>query len=110
MNNLYNWIILVIFVFLFGWIIISNNKYSKLENRYYELINNDTSKIDSLLKANKQSEQLIIELEDSIYVIETQLVELMHQIKSVEKETFEVSSNFTESTILLQENLKCINL
>lgn len=106
MNNLYNWIIIIIFVIVFGWSIISNNRYQSLKEDYQELLLDRDLQIDSLIKNN-------IEKEKSVKNLELQLVKLnkdldsLYNVKTeiIEKNEFQISSSISNTAVLLKKNL-----
>ena len=108
--KLFNWIILIIFVFIFGWCVIVQNRYLDLEDKYNEMINSQSNIIDSLNVVNKQSENTIVELRDSLINIEKELSIVSNKTIEVETKTCTVSSSFSESVTILNNNLKWIEL
>ena len=110
MNNFYNWIIIVIFVFLFGWVIISNRRYEKISDKYDELLKSKTELIDSLESDNSLKEERILKLEKSLVNIDLQLDSVQNSKQEVSKKKFEVSPTLSESVELLKKNLQCVDL
>lgn len=111
MNNILNWIVIITFVFLFGYVIISNRKYDNLQNEYEQLRRENTSQYDSLLNLQKERESKIKILENNIIILENDLDSLEQIKRNIENsKKFEVSSTFSEGVVLLKNNLKCENL
>lgn len=106
----YNWIVIIVFVILFGWCVIINNQYDSLKVDYEQLKNNKEQIIDSLNKENYKTRQTIKVLEDSLKVIDVQLSGNSNKIKSIKKEEFVVSVSLSESAKLLKKNLSCTKL
>lgn len=86
------------------------NRYLDLEDKYNEMINSQSNIIDSLNVVNKQSENTIVELRDSLINIEKELSIISNKTIEVETKTFTVSSSFSESVTILNNNLKWIEL
>ena len=103
--KLYNWIVIIVFVILFGWCIIINNQYDALKLDYEQLKDNSEQIVDSLHKENYKTKQTIKVLEDSLKVIDVQLSNNSNKIEDIKKEEFVVSSSLSESTDLLKKNL-----
>ena len=108
--KLYNWIVIIVFVILFGWCIIINNQYDALKLDYEQLKDNSEQIVDSLHKENDKTKQTIKVLEDSLKVIDVQLSSNSDKIEDIKKEEFVVSSSLSESTDLLKKNLSCTRL
>ena len=108
--KLYNWIIIIGFVILFGWCVIINNQYDSLKVDYEQLKNSKEQIIDSLNKENHKTKQTIKVLEDSLKVIDVQLSDNSNKIESIKKEEFVVSVSLSESANLLKKNLSCTKL
>ena len=109
--NLHNWIIIVIFVVIFGYGIWFNQKYQRLEQQYKELLLKDVSVIDSLIQNNIEKELIIKDLEDEVVL-------LNHNIDSLQKtkldlyqnkDKFTISQSLSESVLLLKKNLHEMN-
>lgn len=107
---MYDWIVIIVFVILFGWCIISNSRYDSLQKDYDDLKYNREIIVDSLNREKIKTNKIIISLEDSIKTINQKLSNTSNKIESVEKEKFIISSNFSKSTLLLKENLECTSL
>ena len=108
--RVYDWIVIIGFVILFGWCIIVNNKYSTLQEDYNILKNDKEYIIDSLNKENAETKEIIKSLEDTLDKVNSKIEEESSKIEIVEKEEFTISNSFSESTILLKENLLCTDL
>lgn len=109
--NLHNWIIIVIFVVIFGYCVICNQKYQRLEQQYKELLLKDVSVIDSLIQNNIEKESIIKDLKDEVVL-------LNHNIDSLQKikldlyqnkDKFTISQSLSESVLLLKKNLYEMN-
>ena len=108
--RVYDWIVIIGFVILFGWCVIVNNKYSTLQEDYDILKNDKEYIIDSLNRENAETKEIIKSLEDTLDKVNSKLENSSNKIEGIEKEEFTISNNFTESTILLKENLLCTDL
>lgn len=108
--RVYDWIVIIGFVILFGWCVIVNNKYSTLQENYNILKNDKEYIIDSLNKENAETKEIIKSLEDTLDKVNSKIEEESSKIEIVEKEEFTISNSFSESTILLKENLLCTDL
>lgn len=108
--KLYNWIIIIVFVILFGWCIIINNQYDALKLDYEQLKDNSEQIVDSLHKENDKAKQTIKVLGDSLKVIDVQLSSNADKIEDIKKEEFAVSISLSESANLLKKNLSCTKL
>ena len=108
--KLYNWIVIIGFVVLFGWCVIINNQHDSLKVDYEQLKNNKEQIINSLNKENHEIKQTIKVLEDSLKVIDVQLSNNSSKIESIKKEEFVVSVSLSESANLLKKNLSCTKL
>lgn len=108
--KVWDWIVIIGFVILFGWCVIVNNKYSTLQEDYNTLKVDKENVIDSLNKENNRISSEVLSLEDSICKINNVLETNSNKIESIKKEEFTVSSSFSKSTKLLKENLACIDL
>ena len=108
--RVYDWIIIIGFIILFGWCVIVNNKYTTLQEDYNILKLDKENVIDSLNKENVRIGEEVIVLSDSIANINLKLQTNSNRIEFVEKDEFTISNSFSESTILLKENLACTDL
>lgn len=85
-------------------------KYNKLEIDYNLLKIEEELVIDSLNKENLKYKSCIIQLKDSLNFIENKIINNSQKIDSIKKDEFIISSSFSESSILLKENLLCTDL
>lgn len=113
MKNLYNWIIIVIFVFILGQCVITQKRYDTLEQNYNELLFEKSNIIDSLEKDNLKRLESIEYLEHEVIVLNNHidsLNNLKQEIKKSKNE-FTISTNISEGCTLLKKNLneKTIN-
>ena len=77
----------------------------------YNILKNDKEYIiDSLNKENAETKEIIKSLEDTLDKVNSKIEEESSKIEIVEKEEFTISNSFSESTILLKENLLCTDL
>lgn len=90
---------------MFWWCIHTNNSYSKLKQDYELLKCNKTLVIDSLCKENVIIRETLCIYEDSLHTLNEKLLNKKDQILEIKKDTFVVSESFSESTILLKQNL-----
>lgn len=104
----YNWIVIIVFVFLFGWCVIVNNKYNTLQQDYNTLKEDKECIIDSLEKENMKIQDSIKILEDTLEITNAKLSQISSKIEYVEKEEFVILTTFSESSNLLKKNL-CAN-
>lgn len=108
--RIYDWIVIIGFVILFGWCVIVNNKYSTLQEDYNILKVDKENVIDSLNKENNRINSEVLSLEDSICKINDMLEISSNKIESIKKEEFTVSTSFSKSAKLLKDNLTCTDL
>ena len=108
--RVYDWIVIIVFVVLFGWTIIVNNKYLNLQDDYNSLKNNKEQIIDSLNNENTKTKKIIQSLEDEIVMINLELEKKENKVETIKKEKFTISPSFSKSTNLLKENLACTDL
>jgi len=108
--KVYDWIVIIGFIILFGWCIIVNNKYSTLQEDYNILKNDKEYIIDSINRENIKIKEIVKSLEDTLSKVNSELEKNFDKIEIVKKEEFTISNSFSESTILLKENLLCTDL
>lgn len=106
-KNLYNWIIIIIFVLVLGYGVISNIRYNNLKQDYDELKFKQENVIDSLKNDNLERMELISKLESEVIVLNNELDSLHASkqivINSIDK--FTVSQSISEGASLLKQNL-----
>lgn len=107
MKKLYNWIIIIIFVFVLGQCVITQKRYDILEQNYNELLFEKSNVIDSLENDNKEKIESIVELETEITVLNETLDSLYNIKKDINqsKSSFTISCNISEGAELLKRNL-----
>lgn len=110
MNNLHNWIIIIIFVILFGWVVVTKDKYEKLDLEYQELLLNKQFEVDSLYETIHQAEQTNLKLESAVMKLELKLDSLIEIKQDIEKEEFIIEKDLSRSANLLKQNLSCVDL
>ena len=108
MNKIYNWIIIILFVILFGWVIISNERYNNLESKYIEQMNKDAHEVDSLQKEILKSEEKIQKLTFQLTHVSEKLDSLYNIKQEIKNEVFVFSNSVSESAQLLKDNLQCV--
>lgn len=111
--NLHNWIIIIIFAVIFGYCVISNKRYERLEEQYQELLLKDNDTVDSLIENNVEKELIIKNLESEIVSLNHN-IDSLQKIKSnlykdKDKENFIISQSISESVLLLKKNLYEMN-
>lgn len=109
--NLHNWIIIIIFAVIFGYCVISNKKYERLEEQYQELLLKDNDTVDSLIENNIEKALIIKNLESEIVSLNHN-IDSLQKIKSnlyKDKENFIISQSISESVLLLKKNLYEMN-
>lgn len=109
--NLHNWIIIIIFAVIFGYCVISNKRYERLEEQYQELLLKDNDTVDSLIENNVEKALIIKNLESEIVSLNHN-IDSLHKIKSnlyKDKESFIISQSISESVLLLKKNLYEMN-
>lgn len=102
------WIIIIIFALAFGYIIFSENRYSKLEEQYQELLLDQKSIVDSLRNENERKTKEIDKTQASIITLESKIDSLTQIKQKVIRDTFVIANSFSESISLLKSNLECI--
>lgn len=70
--KIWDWIVIIGFVILFGWCVIVNNKYSTLQEDYNILKIDKESVIDSLNKENNRISSEVLSLEPWIIIFNSQ--------------------------------------
>lgn len=108
--KIYDWVVIIVFIILFGWCIIVNNNYLNLKEEYDILKNDKEYIIDSLNRENTKIREDIVSLKDTLEKINTNLLNNSNKIEIVKKEEFTVSLSFSESSNLLKNNLSCTDL
>ena len=108
--SIYNWIVIIAFVVLFGWCVIINNQYDILQKDYELLKENKEFIIDSLSKENLKTKQEITILEDSLKTIDVAIIDNSIKIEEIKKDEFIISTSLSESADLLKRNLLCTEL
>lgn len=108
-NKLFIWIIIIIFVIMFGYVVVSENRYATLEEQYKELLSDKQTIIDSLRRDNETKAEEILLITESVNSLEYKIDSLTKVKRKVIRDTFVVSSSFSESISLLKSNLECVN-
>lgn len=89
---------------------VSNFKYNMLKRDYIKLERDKEYIIDSLNNENKNIETNIQVLNDSIICLNDDIAKLLKKKNTTNTKAFTISQSFTESAILLRENLLCTEL
>ena len=111
MNNFYNWIIVIIFVGLLGYLCFFQKKYNDLKEEYIYVINHKEFLIDSLNLENDLKVKHINNLELKIIPLELKIDSLIsEQNKIQKKDSFLISNVISESVNTLKLNLSCVDL
>ena len=107
MKNLYNWIIIIIFVFILGQCVITQKRYNTLQENYNELLFERSNVVDSLERDNKEKIESIVILESEIVSLNQEIDTLLLIKKEIKenKKNFEISKNISEGSKLLKQNL-----
>jgi cell division protein FtsB len=95
----------IIIICLLVWCITINNKYASLKQDYELLKFDKEFIIDSLQKDNMKIQKTIMFYEDSIYTLNKNLINAYNKVNETKKDTFVINETFSESTILLKQNL-----
>lgn len=106
-KNLYNWIIIGIFVLVLGYSIIVQSQYNSLKQDYNELKFQKENVIDSLERDNAKRLESITELESEVKILNNK-VDSLNNIKQIvikSKKDFTVSRDISEGSNLLKQNL-----
>lgn len=96
---------------IFGYCVISNKRYERLEEQYQELLLKDDNAVDSLIQNNVEKELIIKNLESEIVSLNHN-IDSLQKIKSnlyEDKEEFIISQSISESVLLLKKNLYEMN-
>lgn len=107
MKNLYNWIIIIIFVLVLGQCVITQKRYNTLQQDYNELLFEKSTIIDSLKQDNVKKSESIFNLESEVNSLNCK-IDSLHNIKQEikkDKNSFIVSKNISEGSRLLKQNL-----
>lgn len=108
MKNVYNWIIIIIFVFVLGQCVFTQKQYDVLKQEYNELLIEKSNVIDSLEKDNNERLESIVMLEKEVSVLNTTIDSLCVLKEDIEKSksNFTTSSSISEGSALLKQNLR----
>ena len=110
MDKWYNWIIICVFVFIFGYCVISKYKYDTLKDKYEDVVSDKNLIIDSLYIENKTHSNRIMLLENTICDL-SKNIDSLEKIKNIiSKETFEISEDVSIVSTQLKNNLLCVDL
>lgn len=111
MNNFYNWIIIIIFVGLLGYLCFFQKKYNDLKEEYIYVINHKEFLIDSLNLENDLKVKHINNLELKIIPLELKIDSLINEQNKIQKkDSFLISNTISESVNTLKLNLSCVDL
>ena len=106
-KNLYNLIIMIIFVLVLGYGVVTQIQYNSLKQDYNELKFQKENTIDSLKRDNVKRLESIAELESEISILNNK-IDSMYNVKQTViqmKNEFTVSQNISEGANLLKRNL-----
>lgn len=106
-KNLYILIIIIIFVLVLGYGVVTQIQYNSLKQDYNELKFQKENTIDSLKRDNVKRLESIAELESEISILNNK-IDSMYNVKQTViqmKNEFTVSQNISEGANLLKQNL-----
>lgn len=108
MKNVYNWIIIIIFVFVLGQYVITQKRYDVLKQEYDELLIEKSNIIDSLENDNSKRIESIVILEKEVSDLNTTIDSLYVLKEDIEKSksSFTTSISISEGSALLKQNLR----
>ncbi len=102
--------IIIIFVVVVAYGLITTHKYNDLKRDYIELEFSKNNTIDSLLIENDNRLKRIEDLEVSVENLQIKQDSLKNIKSEVLKEEFKISNDISEGVELLKQNLLCVEL
>lgn len=108
-NNIFIWIIIILFVSLFGYCVISHNRYLRLEEKYENILQKSENVLDSLNKENELKKTIVLDLEKDVVDLELKIDSLKNRTETIIKNEFEVSSSISVGAKQLRDNLQWNN-
>lgn len=100
------WVIIVLFVFVIGYVIISNNKIAKLQNQLLQEKQKNSYVIDSLELEAKHKEDSVLRLECSIER-QNKIIDSLYCVKSYTKLIYPEETKSTSESVKQLKDILC---
>ena len=101
------WIIILLFVFVVGYVIISNNKIARLQDQLLQEKQRNTYVIDSLEIESKQKEDSVLKLECSIEC-QNEIIDSLRNVKSYTKLITPETAKSTSESVKQLKDILCV--